>query len=273
MNQASAVAAPRAAGAGVTGFKPEMDRLRGRMHGLGLSYDEIDIGASRRYLVRPRQACRLAWGRTLDQVAERFSELAADAGTDPDGRAGTTGSHLWEPKKRPDSERKPSVYALGLMARAYETDVPYLLDLVDHESLPQQDQLVLVRHRRAETPFGEQVLALAEERGLSLRELARRVPCDASRLPEVVHGRKRPSLRVAPRLDDVLGAAGAALDEEPDRQDAGRRLGEARTEVGGSVALTPPCVTALLVTEVSGPAGDPGLLAGAVGPAGGCEAG
>ena len=47
-----------------------------------------------------------------------------------------------------------------------------------------------------------------EARGLSLRELARRVPCDASHLSKVVHGRKRPSLRVAARLDDLLEAGG-----------------------------------------------------------------
>ena len=119
-----------------------------------------------------------------------------------------TGPHLCELEQWPDSERKPSVYVLCLLAGVYETDVLCLLDLADHESLPQQDRLVLMRRLRAETPFGERVLALAEARGLSLRELARRVPCDASHLSKVVHGRKRPSLRVAARLDDLLEAAG-----------------------------------------------------------------
>jgi transcriptional regulator with XRE-family HTH domain len=119
-----------------------------------------------------------------------------------------TGPHLCEIEKWPDSERKPSVYVLCLLAVVYDTDVLCLLDLADHESLPQQDRLVLMRRMRAETPFGERVLALAEARGLSLRELARRVPCDASHLSKVVHRRKRPSLRVAGRLDDVLEAAG-----------------------------------------------------------------
>jgi transcriptional regulator with XRE-family HTH domain len=241
-----------------------MDRLRERMRGLGFSYDEIAIEVSRRYPVRPRQAYRLAWGRTLDQVAARFNELAANEGTDPDGRAGMTGPHLCELERWPDSERKPSVYVLCLLARVYETDVLCLLDLVDHESLPQKDRLVLMRRRRAETPFEERVLALAEERGLSLRELARRVPCDASHLSKVIHGRKRPSPRVAARLDDVLEAAGelvalataagAAPDDEPGRQDVGRRLGEARTEVGEGMTLTLPYVPARLVIEISAPA-------------------
>ena len=86
MSQASAVAAPGVLGPGARGFKPEMDRLRERMRGLGFSYDEIAIEVSRRYPVRPRQAYRLAWGWTLDKLGERtgLSESAIwywEAGT------------------------------------------------------------------------------------------------------------------------------------------------------------------------------------------------
>jgi hypothetical protein len=94
-----------------------MDRLRERMRGLGFSYDEIAIEVTRRYPVRPRQAYRLAWGWTLDKVAERFNELAAREGTDPEGRAGMSSSHLCELERWPDSDRKPSVYVLCLLAR------------------------------------------------------------------------------------------------------------------------------------------------------------
>ncbi len=219
MSQASAVAAPGTSSAARRkGFKAEMDGLRERMRALGFSYDEIAAEVSRRYQVRPRQAYRLAWGWTLDQAAARFNERAAREGTDPEGRAGMSSSHLCELERWPDSDRKPSVYVLCLLARVYETDVLCLLDLADHESLPQHDRLVLMRRLRAETPFGERVLALAEARGLSLRELARRVPCDASHLSKVVHGRKPASLRVAARLDDVLDAGGelVALAETPE---------------------------------------------------------
>jgi transcriptional regulator with XRE-family HTH domain len=162
---------------GAKGFKAELDGLRERMRALGFSYDEIAAEESRRYQVRPRQAYRLAWGWTLDQVAARLNERAASEGTDPEGRAGMTGPHLCEVEKWPDSSRKPSVYVLCLLAGVYETDVLCLLDLADHESLPQQDRLVLMRRLRAETTFGERVLALMEARGLSLRELAGR-PAD-----------------------------------------------------------------------------------------------
>jgi transcriptional regulator with XRE-family HTH domain len=264
VSQASAVAAPGVLGPGARGFKPEMDRLRERMRGLGFSYDEIAIEVSRRYPVRPRQAYRLAWGWTLDKVAERFNELAAREGTDPEGRAGMSSSHLCELERWPDSDRKPSVYVLCLLARVYETDVLCLLDLADHESLPQHDRLILMRRLRAETPFGERVLVLAEARGLSLRELARRVPCDASHLSKVVHGRKRPSARVAARLDDTLEAAGelvilaGAVEAAPDEAPGpGQRAADGPAATGEGMTLTLPYVPARLVIEIAAPAAAP----------------
>ncbi len=270
MSQASAVAAPRP---GARGFKAEMDGLRERMRALGFGYDEIAAEVSRRYQVRPRQAYRLAWGWTQDQAAARFNELAAGEGTDPEGRAGMTGPHLCELEQWPNSERKPSVYALCLLAGVYDTDVLCLLDLADHESLPQQDRLVLMRRLPAQTSFGERVLALAEARGgLSLRELARRVPCDASHLSKVVHGRKRASLRVAARLDELLEAAGelvaladaTAPDDGPEPgQDPARQPGGlSAPAVTGGLSLTLPYVPARLVIEVSGPADAAGLAEG-----------
>lgn len=264
--------APAPAAVRRRGFKAEMDGLRERMRGLGFGYDEAAAEVSRRYQVRPRQAYRLAWGLTQDQAAARFNELAAGEGTDPDGRASMTGPHLCEVEHWPDSERRPSVYVLCLLALVYETDVLCLLDLADHESLPQQDRLVLMRRLPAQTLFGERVLVLAQARGLSLRELARRVQCDASHLSQVVCGRERPSLRVAARLDDVLKAGGelaaladaAAPASDPGPgQDPGRPAGDVEAPaVAGGMALTLPYVPARLVIEVSGPAGAAGLAAG-----------
>jgi transcriptional regulator with XRE-family HTH domain len=269
VSQASTVAAP---GPGVRGFKAEMDGLRERMRGLGFSYAEVAAEVSRRYPVRPRQAYRLAWGWTLDQVAERFNQCAAGEGIDPDGRASMTGPHLCEIEKWPNSDRKPSVYVLCLLARVYETDVLCLLDLADHESLPQYDRLVLMRRLPAETMFGERVLALMEARGLSLKELACRVPCDASHLSRVVHGRKRPSLRVVARLDDVLEAGGELValaetgGEAPDvpapGRESRRQAGEGQGVITGGMSLTLPYIPARLVIEVSGPAGAAGLAEG-----------
>ena len=274
MNQASAVAAPgTSAGARGKGFTAELDRLRDRMRGLGFSYDEIAAELSRRYQARPREAYRLAWGWTLTQAAERFNERAAREGTDPQARAGMTGAHLCEAEQWPYSDRKPSVYVLCLLAAVYDTDVLCLLDLADHESLPQADRLVLLRRLRADAPFGERVLAMAEPRGLSVRGLARRVPCDASYLSKVVHGNERPSLRVAARLDDLLEAAGelvalaegagAAAGEAPEPGQApARQVSDGQAVAGEGMSLTLPYVPARLVIEVSGPAGSPGLTEG-----------
>jgi hypothetical protein len=89
-----------------------------------------------------------------------------------------TGPHLCELEKWPGSTCKPSVYVLCLLAGVYETDVLCLLDLADHESLPQQDRLMLIR-RRAETPFGERILTLMERAGCRCER--RRAGCHATR--------------------------------------------------------------------------------------------
>jgi hypothetical protein len=166
VSQANAVAAPGGpAGAGRKGFKAELDGLRERMRGLGLGYDEIAAEVSRRHPVRPRQAYRLAWGWTLDQAAARFNERAALEGADPQGRAVMTGAHMCEYEKWPDSMRRPSAYVLCMLAGVFETGVLCLLDLADHESLPQQDRLVLLHRRNAGTAAGVEGPALRLDPG------------------------------------------------------------------------------------------------------------
>ena len=232
--------------AGGKGFKAELDGLRERMRGLGFSYDEIAAEMGRRYRLRPRQAYRLAWGWSLEQAAARFNEGAARQDADPEARAGLTGSRLSEWEHWPRGSRKPSVYVLFMLAEVYQTDVLCLLDFADHESLPQQDLLVLLRRPRAATPFGEKVVALMEARGLSVRETARRIACSAGYLSNVIHGRRRPSARVTARLEDVLAGGGelAALahtaevvsdDDEPARPGNPARLArEVRAALAGA---------------------------------------
>jgi hypothetical protein len=50
------------------------------------------------------------------------------------------------------------------------------------------------------------------ERGMGVRELARRVPCNPGYLSNVRNGGKRPSPQTAVRLDDLLGAGGRLAD-------------------------------------------------------------
>jgi transcriptional regulator with XRE-family HTH domain len=262
------------AAAGGKGFKAELDGLRERMRGVGFGYDEIAAEIGRRYRVRPRQAYRLAWGWSLEQAAARFNEEAARQDADPEARAGLTASRLSEWEHWPRGSRKPSVYVLFMLAEVYQTDVLCLLDFADHESLPQQDLLVLLRRPRAATPFGEKVVALMDARGLSVRETARRIACSAGYLSDVIHGRRRPSVRVAARLEQVLAGDGelaalahtaqvVARDDEPTAPGhPASPVPEVRAEPGAGFSLSLPYVPARLVIEVSGPAGDTGQLAG-----------
>ena len=262
--------------AGGKKFKAELDGLRERMRGLGFSYDKVAAEIGRRYRLRPRQAYRLAWGWSLEQAAARFNDRAARQDADPDARASLIANRLSEFEHWPRSSRKPSVYALVMLAELYETDVLCLLDLADHESLPQQDRLVLLRRPRAATPFGERVVALMEARGLPAAETARRVACSAGYLCNVIHGRKRPSARVAARLDDLLEAGGELVTlaqtaeivtggDEPATRDNPRRLArETPAALAGGLSLSLPYVPGRLVIEVSGPAGDTCLRAGDV---------
>ena len=66
--------------------------------------------------------------------------------------------------------------------------------------------------------FAERLRELMAERGISERELARRVNCDRSYVHLLKHGKRRaPGHRIAQRLDDALSAGGelAALAEPP----------------------------------------------------------
>jgi hypothetical protein len=198
------------AAAGRKGFKAGLDDLRERMRRLGLGHDEIAAEIARRHRVRPRESYRLAWGWTLSHAAERFNALAAQQGTDPQARAVMTGPHLCEYERWPDGGRKPSVYVLLTLAWLYDTDVLCLLDLADHEDLDPKDRLALIRppQPRAAGPFGERLVALMDERGLSLREVARRVPCSPAHLSKLAHGRGGASGQLAGLLDRVLDAGG-----------------------------------------------------------------
>src|ERR1700742_1366207 len=102
--------------------------------------------------MRPRKAWRHAFGWTLREAATRINDLAAQDGLDPQSRPGMTAAHLceyedWPGEAPPGSGReptgrKPTAYILSLLARAYATTVPSLVDETDQASLPAADRLV-----------------------------------------------------------------------------------------------------------------------------------
>jgi transcriptional regulator with XRE-family HTH domain len=111
-----------------------------------------------------------------------------------------------------------------------------------------------------------------DARGLSVRETARRVSCSAGYLSNALHGRKRPSARVAARLDDLLEAGGelVALAETAEvviRDEAatpGSPRGQARNTravLGEGLSLSLPYVPGRLVIEISDPAVSAGQVA------------
>src|SRR5260370_18804830 len=63
--------------------------------------------------------------------------------------------------------------------------------------------------------FGDELRRLRAAQGMSLREAARRVPCDSGHLSKLASGRKRPSRAMAERLDEVLGAENALVSLVP----------------------------------------------------------
>ena len=119
--------------------------------------DDAAIAAefARRYRMRPRKAWRHAYGWTLREAAARINELAAQDGLDPQSRAGMTAAHLceyedWPGEASPGSGReptgrKPTAYILSLLARAYSTTVPSLVDETDQAWLPPADRLVITQ--------------------------------------------------------------------------------------------------------------------------------
>src|SRR5260370_37855423 len=68
---------------------------------------------------------------------------------------------------------------------------------------------------RAMSHFGDELRRLLAAQGMSLREAARRVPCDSGHLSKLASGRKRPSRAMAERLDEVLGAENALVSVGP----------------------------------------------------------
>jgi transcriptional regulator with XRE-family HTH domain len=243
--------------------KAEIDTARERMRTLGFGYGEIAAELGRRYRLRPRKAYRVAYGWSLTDAAARLNARAADEGTDPGARASMTGAHLCEHEQWPCGGRKPSVYLLIMLAKIYDTDVLSLLDFADHENLAPADRMTLLHTAKPQTesgtnPFGEEVARLLAARGWSLRELARRVPCDAGHLSKLIHGQKKPSRKMAARLEELLGADGRLLVCLPKGETVKRNHQQPATTAAasqpgaGGISVTLPYTPGRLVIEVSG---------------------
>src|SRR5690606_13811731 len=104
------------------------------------------------------------------------------------------------------------------LCRATPSDLHPTVDAATVKALPWCLSLVgntmngsNLGERMVAVSFGDVMRRLTAERGVSLRALARQVPCNAGYLSKVSRDLKRPSEDVAARLDDILGAGGALL--------------------------------------------------------------
>lgn len=78
--------------------------------------------------------------------------------------------------------------------------------------------------------FTDELCRLMTARGVGVRELARRVPCNPGYVSQLRNGRKRPSAQIAERLDAVLEAGGRLVATASARESA---------EVQGTVGRVP----------------------------------
>ena len=137
--------------------RTQRDALRHEMRALGCSTDAVAREMSRRYEVRWRVAYRYAFGWSQDEVARRFSDVAAHAALSGVTSAKPTGSparvpvmsgvRLGEYERWPHGGRRPSVYVLVVLADVFDTRVESLLDYRDHRALPAADRTVLAAIR------------------------------------------------------------------------------------------------------------------------------
>jgi hypothetical protein len=87
---------------------------------------------------RPREAWRLSWELTQDEVATRFNQIRGD----PDIRM--RGSRICEYEKWPMGGVRPSVRALKILAAVYGTSWDQLVDVDDLEQMPAGDRQAFV---------------------------------------------------------------------------------------------------------------------------------
>src|SRR5918993_1365995 len=125
-----------------SGSKADRAALRQQLLDAGGSVDEGAAEMRRRWRFRPRESYRHAHGWSQDEVAGRFTGVAARLapGTRP---APMVGTRIGEYERWPQGGRRPSPYVLTVLAEVYGTEVANLLDDTDQDRLPEQDRAVL----------------------------------------------------------------------------------------------------------------------------------
>lgn len=119
------------------GNKAYRDQQRARLVRLGVSGRQLVeqlVMDLMRCGFRPREAWRVAWELTQEEVAARFNQIRDE----PEIR--TRGSRICEYEKWPMGGVRPSVRTLRILAAVYETTWDRLVDIEDLEEMPACDQ-------------------------------------------------------------------------------------------------------------------------------------
>ncbi len=125
-----------------SGAKADRAALRQQLFDAGRTLDDVAAEMHRRWRFRPRESYRHAHGWSQDEVAARFTEVAA--GLAPGTRsAPMVGTRIGEYERWPVGGRRPSPYVLTVLAEVYGTDLARLLDDADTAGMPEQDRAVL----------------------------------------------------------------------------------------------------------------------------------
>jgi transcriptional regulator with XRE-family HTH domain/tetratricopeptide (TPR) repeat protein len=125
-----------------SGSKADRGALRQQMLHKGCTLDQVAAEMRRRWRFRPRESFRHAHGWSQDEVAARFTEVAARLA--PGTRsAPMVGTRIGEYERWPQGGRRPSPYVLTVLAEVYGTEVRRLLDDADDAAMPEQDRAVL----------------------------------------------------------------------------------------------------------------------------------
>jgi transcriptional regulator with XRE-family HTH domain len=125
-----------------SGAKADRAALRQQLLGAGRTLDDVAAEMRRRWRFRPRECYRHAHGWSQDEVAARFTEVAARLapGTRTPPMVGT---RIGEYERWPIGGRRPSPYVLTVLAEVYGTDLARLLDDADTAAMPEPDRAVL----------------------------------------------------------------------------------------------------------------------------------
>ncbi|MGH8900665.1 MAG: hypothetical protein ACRDYA_03055 [Egibacteraceae bacterium] len=144
------------------------EALRRELGAKEYSPPDIALVMAARYGVRPRLALRWAYGMTLDDVAEAWNQR------DGSGRAPMSGRRVCDYERWPDGGKRPTAYALLMLAKIYAVPVERLVDRRDFGALGDKQLFEVVELCRNRAAQSEQAQAATDTAAREAKETATR---------------------------------------------------------------------------------------------------